>query len=637
MMEVIRLVSVAPLDGSAVIFNMNGAEESILQAAHGFVSSHKEWAPSVRTMINLEGFGGGGRELVLQTGPQNGWIASAYAASAPYPFANTIAEEIFQSGVIAGDTDFRVYRDFGGIPGIDMVFVSENGHVYHTVRDDISHIRIGSLQHCGENVVAVLRALSLELKFHPVHDSKLGQSAINSNHPLKDQRVVYYDILGQFMLIYSESVSGCVNLSVAVATLLWARHHQGWLLGRALVCVIGSNTAAFLAPISLGLLLDYFCPMVWFGCPSTVPVMFGALSLSALIFARKRLETSIPLSDPLKREDLLFSAAAVSSAVVIIFGTCISVRSVYLLSWQIAFPLLARAILHRLSKQPTPSALLAAHTLGSVPTFLILAQYYLIMHSILFPLVGRSGTELPPSVLAGLICGLYVSLGSVTLSTLTLSPPGGLSRAARCGLLVSAGVLGVLVLGRLAFSVEVPKRIFMQNVLRRYHSEDGTINREDGGLWVNAMDMSGLGPVEPYIQGLSTAAVVNCSDVPSHRYCEMPWYFPLSFAIKNGRYVEHRDVAQGFPGWAAPVRVNLVAEHKMDGVRRLEFAMHGPSHMSAVLPNTLSGWSLGKLPPTRPDCDCHWVFYLSLIHISEPTRLLSISYAVFCLKKKKKK
>ena len=30
------------------------------------------------------------------------------------------------------------------------------------------------------------------------------------------------------------------------------------------------------------------------------------------------------------------------------------------------------------------------------------------------------------------------------------------------------------------------------------------------------------------------------------------------------------------------------------------------------------------------------VLGLSLIHISEPTRLLSISYAVFCLKKKKK-
>src|SRR5674536_398062 len=35
----------------------------------------------------------------------------------------------------------------------------------------------------------------------------------------------------------------------------------------------------------------------------------------------------------------------------------------------------------------------------------------------------------------------------------------------------------------------------------------------------------------------------------------------------------------------------------------------------------------GGRPPTS---------LLSLIHISEPTRLLSISYAVFCLKKKKK-
>ena len=31
-----------------------------------------------------------------------------------------------------------------------------------------------------------------------------------------------------------------------------------------------------------------------------------------------------------------------------------------------------------------------------------------------------------------------------------------------------------------------------------------------------------------------------------------------------------------------------------------------------------------------------WI-YLSLIHISEPTRLGMISYAVFCLKKKKEK
>src|SRR5678815_5353895 len=46
---------------------------------------------------------------------------------------------------------------------------------------------------------------------------------------------------------------------------------------------------------------------------------------------------------------------------------------------------------------------------------------------------------------------------------------------------------------------------------------------------------------------------------------------------------------------------------------------------------------LAPLATSRPFDDPPAAFdFLSLIHISEPTRLLSISYAVFCLKKKKK-
>eukprot|EP00658_Telonema_sp_P-2_P035652 TRINITY_DN25884_c0_g1_i1.p3 TRINITY_DN25884_c0_g1~~TRINITY_DN25884_c0_g1_i1.p3 ORF type:complete len:161 (+),score=46.85 TRINITY_DN25884_c0_g1_i1:144-626(+) len=45
----------------------------------------------------------------------------------------------------------------------------------------------------------------------------------------------------------------------------------------------------------------------------------------------------------------------------------------------------------------------------------------------------------------------------------------------------------------------------------------------------------------------------------------------------------------------------------------------------------VSGWSVAIQGAGMASPGCN----LSLIHISEPTRLLSISYAVFCLKKKK--
>eukprot|EP00658_Telonema_sp_P-2_P039493 TRINITY_DN28252_c0_g1_i1.p1 TRINITY_DN28252_c0_g1~~TRINITY_DN28252_c0_g1_i1.p1 ORF type:complete len:122 (+),score=9.22 TRINITY_DN28252_c0_g1_i1:39-404(+) len=49
------------------------------------------------------------------------------------------------------------------------------------------------------------------------------------------------------------------------------------------------------------------------------------------------------------------------------------------------------------------------------------------------------------------------------------------------------------------------------------------------------------------------------------------------------------------------------------------------TNLSTPLVTTIHYWTMNRT-------DTH--IHLSLIHISEPTRLLSISYAVFCLKKK---
>jgi hypothetical protein len=93
MLEILSVLSAqAPLEHS-LLLNFNGAEETILQAAHGFVTQH-EWAKEVRCVINLEAAGAGGRELLFQTGPRNSWLAEAYALAAPYPHSSVIGQEV---------------------------------------------------------------------------------------------------------------------------------------------------------------------------------------------------------------------------------------------------------------------------------------------------------------------------------------------------------------------------------------------------------------------------------------------------------------------------------------------------------------------------------------------------------------
>src|SRR5678816_3791442 len=77
-------------------------------------------------------------------------------------------------------------------------------------------------------------------------------------------------------------------------------------------------------------------------------------------------------------------------------------------------------------------------------------------------------------------------------------------------------------------------------------------------------------------------------------------------------------------------------DRKNDGSEpRVALSVHGGSPCRIRIRARVMR-ALGTLDPdaTSRSVPRHVVRNLSLIHISEPTRLLSISYAVFCLKKK---
>eukprot|EP00658_Telonema_sp_P-2_P052182 TRINITY_DN4036_c0_g1_i3.p1 TRINITY_DN4036_c0_g1~~TRINITY_DN4036_c0_g1_i3.p1 ORF type:complete len:101 (-),score=21.09 TRINITY_DN4036_c0_g1_i3:45-347(-) len=94
-----------------------------------------------------------------------------------------------------------------------------------------------------------------------------------------------------------------------------------------------------------------------------------------------------------------------------------------------------------------------------------------------------------------------------------------------------------------------------------------------------------------------------------------------------------------------PPRSTLSSSSAASDVYKRQLQQHHPSSTTTSLKYTLewppklkrqelpySNHPLNSTPPAAP----FTMILLSLIHISEPTRLLSISYAVFCLKKKKK-
>lgn len=205
MLEILRVLATSRLMlRHNIIFLFNGGEENFMPASHGFITQHP-WAKEVRTFINLEACGAGGREVLFQAGPNHPWILETYSEEVPYPYASSLAQEIFQSGIIPGDTDYRIFRDFGNISGLDFAW-SANGYVYHTKFDTIEQIPLGSLQRTGDNILALARGMAQGHQLSQVEKFKEGN-------------LVFFDFLGAFVVRWPMMVADLINLTSVIFSL----------------------------------------------------------------------------------------------------------------------------------------------------------------------------------------------------------------------------------------------------------------------------------------------------------------------------------------------------------------------------------------------------------------------------------
>ncbi|GME81494.1 unnamed protein product [Ambrosiozyma monospora] len=176
-----------------IVLNFNNDEEFGLLGAEMFFEH--EWSSLVKVFINLEGTGAGGRAILFRS-TDNGVLS--YYKDVERPFANSLFQQGFQSGLIRSETDYKIYTR-NGLRGVDIAFFKPRA-LYHTKRDSITGTSKGSLWHMEKS------ALDMTVSF--AYDT----APLNNDN----SKGVYFDIFGYFFINISVDTLYVINLLIVI-------------------------------------------------------------------------------------------------------------------------------------------------------------------------------------------------------------------------------------------------------------------------------------------------------------------------------------------------------------------------------------------------------------------------------------
>lgn len=374
-LEALRALTAGPPRRHSVVLNLNGAEEVGLFGARAFEDD--PWFSSVRTFVNLEAAGSGGRALLFRAARGGNPALRAYASRVERPTASAVGQDLFNHDMVPLATDFDVYAE-AGLPGIDLAFVGD-GWTYHGPDDAPGRLQPGSLQHMGEGLLAVLEELVTGELEPPVP------------HTAPD---VFFDVLGLRLLrwrpwvgwVFAVLVSA-LSLAVVVAGVRRARLRRQGVVAGALVCV-GASAAGLAASVGAGWALSLVAPGPpgWYSRPWLAAVTHGALALAGVLFVHARWAARVP-GDP-QPERHRRSLAAWAGAVVVGTLVLIGMQMRGLAAAHLALAWLAPAALGLMGALLWPRARAALFALTFLPGAILTAGTATLLLRFAVPLSG---------------------------------------------------------------------------------------------------------------------------------------------------------------------------------------------------------------------------------------------------------
>lgn len=196
LMEALRVLTL-PNTGrrlyNSVVLLFNDGEESLQDASHLYITQHNQTNAGVKAVVNLEACGTSGPELLFQA--TSAEMIEAYS-HVPHPFGTVLANDVFSTGLILSDTDFRQFVEYGNnLSGLDMALVG-NSYFYHTRKDIPQYLEPGATQHFGENTLAIIEHLCLKNSSHTLLRNI-------EPHQTRHTLPIYFSIANRFFVLIS--------------------------------------------------------------------------------------------------------------------------------------------------------------------------------------------------------------------------------------------------------------------------------------------------------------------------------------------------------------------------------------------------------------------------------------------------